>query len=194
MKDYSKRDAGNRVLVRLSFSVILFLQTRHICMTAFPLLMKLNLKNSKLSNEYSVCETFLKYIGICFTYLGKTISGFNFERISHGVIRAATAYLRPIFAGYDFTVKIGKGPVVVQMQCINKGHRESITFQAKAQYGSISNPIQTKKIRSTAFISFRYTPPNSFLKKGKTGRVTVIATRTSTGEIFTQQISILLLI
>ena len=194
MKIYSKRDAGNRVLVRLLFSVILFLQTRHICVIAFPLLMKLNLKNSKLSNEYSVCETFLKYIGICFTYLGKTISGFNFERISHGVIRAATAYLRPIFAGYDFTAKIGKGPVVVQMQCINKGLRESIIFQAKAQYGSISNPSQTKKIRSMAFIPFRYTPPNSFLKKVKTDRITVIATRTSTGEIFTQQISILLLI
>ena len=122
------------------------------------------------------------------------MSGFNFERISRGVIRAATAYLRPIFAGYDFTAKIGKGPVIVQMQCINKGPRESIKFQAKAQYGSISNPRQTKKIRSTAYISLKYTPPNSSLKKGKTDRVTVIATRTSTGEIITQQVSILLLI
>ena len=128
----------------------------------------------------------LKYIGICFTYLGKAMSGFDFERISRGVIRAATAYLRPIFAWYDFTAKIGKGSVIVQMQCINK---ETIKFQAKARYGSISNPRQIKKIRSTT-----YTPPNSSLKKGKTDKITVIATRASTGEIFTQQISILLLI
>ena len=132
-------------------------------------------------------------ISTCTTVLGKTKSGFNFERISRGVIRATTAYLRPIIAGYDFTAKIGKGPVIVQIQCINKGPRDSITFQAKAQYGSISNPRQTRKIRSTGFISFRYTPPNSSAKKGKTDRITVIATRTSTGEIFTQQVKVLLL-
>ena len=86
-------------------SQLFYNQTRHICVIAFPLLMKLNLKNSKLSNEYSICETFSKHIGTCFAYLGKTKSGFNFERISHGVIRAATAYLRPIFAGYDFQRK-----------------------------------------------------------------------------------------
>ena len=147
-----------------------------------------------MSNDYRISKSFLKYIEICITILGKTISGLNFERISHGVIRATTAYLRPIFAGYDFTAKIGKGPVTVQIQCINKGPKESIKFQAKAQYGSISNPRQTMKIRSSAFISFRYTPPNSSTKKGKTDRITIIATRTSTGEIFTQQVSILLLI
>ena len=136
----------------------------------------------------------MKYIAICITILGKTLSGFNFERISSGVIHAATAYLRPIFAGYDFTAKIGKGPITVQMQCINKGPRENIKFQAKAQYGSISNPTQTRKIRNTAFISFRYTPPSSSEKKGKTDRITVLATRTSNGEIFTQQVSVLLLI
>lgn len=80
------------------------------------------------------------------------------------------------------------------MQCINKGVRENIKFQAKAKYGSISNPNQTKKIRSMAFISFRYTPPTSPAKKGKTDRFTVIATRSSTSEIFTQQVSILLLL
>ena len=80
------------------------------------------------------------------------------------------------------------------MQCINKGARENIKFQAKAKYGSISNPNQTKKIRSMAFISFRYTPPTSLAKKGKTDRFTVIATRSSTSEIFTQQVSILLLL
>ena len=136
----------------------------------------------------------MKYFSICTTVLGKTTSGFDFERISPGVIHATTAYLRPIFAGYDFTAKIGKGPVIVQIQCINKGPRDSVKFQAKAQYGSISNPRQTRKIRSTAFISFRYTPPKSSTKKGKTDRITVIATRTSTGEIFTQQVSILLLL
>ena len=136
----------------------------------------------------------LKYIRICFTYLGKTMSGFDFERISHGVIRAATAYLRPLFAGYDFITKTGKGPTIVQMQFINKGPRETVKFQAKARYGSISNPRQTKNIRSTAYISFRYAPPNSSLKKGKTDKITVIATRTFIGEIFTQQISVLLLI
>ena len=136
----------------------------------------------------------LKYIRICFTYLGKTMSGFDFERISHGVIRAATAYLRPLFAGYDFITKTGKGPTIVQMQFINKGPRETVKFQAKARYGSISNPRQTKNIRSTAYISFRYAPPNSSLKKGKTDKITVIATRTSTGEIFTQHVAILLLI
>ena len=136
----------------------------------------------------------MKYIAICVFILGKTLSGFDFERISSGVIRATTAYLRPIFAGYDFTAKIGKGPVIVQMQCINKGPRESINFQAKAQYGSISNPRQTRTIRKTAFISFRYTPPTSSEKKGKTDRITILATRPSNGEIFTQQVSVLLLI
>ena len=132
----------------------------------------------------------LKYIRICFTYLGKTMSGFDFERISRGVIRAVTAYLRPLFAGYDFITKIGKGPTIVQMQFINKGPRETAKFQAKARYGSISNPRQTKKIRSIVYISFRYAPPNSSLKKGKTDKTT----RTSTGEMFTQHVSVLLLI
>ena len=140
-----------------------------------------------------IFQSFLKYIAIRITILGKTLSGFDFERISRGELRAATAYLRPIFAGYDFTAKIGKGPVIVQVQCINKGQRENIKFQAKAQYGSISNPRQTRKIRKTAFISFRYTPPSSSEKKGKTDRITVLATRTSNGEIFSQQISVLLL-
>ena len=147
-----------------------------------------------MSNDNRIFQNFLKYIAICITILGKTLSGFDFERISRGVIRAATAYLRPIFAGYDYTAKIGKGPVRVQMQCINKGPGENIKFQAKAQYGSISNPRQTRKIRKTAFISFRYTPPNTSEKKGKTDRITVLATRTSNGEIFTQQVSVLLLI
>ena len=162
--------------------------------TTFPLTI-INAVNTLKSRSYQMIKAFsLKYIRICFTYLGKTMSGFDFERTSRGVIRAAAAYLRPMFAGYDFTAKIGKGSVIVQNQCINKGPRETIKFQAKVRYGSISNPRQTKKIRSTAYISFRYTPPNSSLKKGKTDKITVIATRTFTGEIFTQQISVLLLI
>ena len=44
------------------------------------------------------------------------------------------------------------------MQCINKEQRGNIKFQTKAQYGSISNPRQTRNIRKTVFISFRYTP------------------------------------
>ena len=78
------------------------------------------------------------------------------------------------------------------MQYINKGPRESIKFQAKAKFGSISNPNQTKVVRSTTFILFSYTPPNSSSKKGKTERITVTATK-STGELFSQQVSILLL-
>ena len=76
------------------------------------------------------------------------------------------------------------------MEYINKGPREKIKFQAKAKYGSISNPNQTKEIRSKAFISFNYKPPHSSAKKEKTDIVTVAATRTSTGEMFTQQVSI----
>ena len=125
--------------------------------------------------------------------LGKTKSGFDFERISSGVTRATTVYLYPIFAGYDFTAKIGNSAVRVQMQCINKGPRERIQFQATAVYGSVSNSNQSKKIRSTAFIAFDYIPPNSSTMKGKTDRITVIAKRSVTGETFTQEIPILLL-
>ena len=78
------------------------------------------------------------------------------------------------------------------MQYINKGPRESIKFQAKAKFGSISNPNQTKVVRSTTFILFSYTSPNSSSKKGKTERITVTATKSS-GETFSQQVSILLL-
>ena len=80
----------------------------------------------------------------------------------------------------------------MQIQCINKGPRESIEFQATAVYGSISNSNQTKTIRSTAFIGFNYTPPNSTSSKGKADRVTVIAKRSVTQETCTQQIPILL--
>ena len=105
-----------------------------------------------------IFQSFLKYIAICITILDKTLWGLDFERISREELRAATAYLRLIFAGYDFKAKIGKDPVIVQMQCINKGQRGNIKFQTKAQYGSISNPRQIRKIRKTVFISFKYTP------------------------------------
>ena len=136
----------------------------------------------------------MKDIVFCIINLGKTKSGFDFERVSPGVTRATTVYLHPIFAGYDFTAKIGSGAVRVQMQCINKGPRESIQFQATAVYGSISNSNQRKTIRLTAFIAFDYTPPNSSTMNGKTDKIIVIAKRSATGETFTQQISILLLI
>ena len=129
----------------------------------------------------------------CVTDLGRTKSGFDFERISEEVSNATTIYLHPIFAGNDFTATIGNTSVRVQIQCINKGPRESIKFQVTAVYGSISNSNQTKTIRSTAFIGFNYTPPNSTSSNGKTDRVTVIAKRSVTDETFTQQIPILLL-
>ena len=81
----------------------------------------------------------------------------------------------------------------MQVQCINKGPRESIQFQAAAVYGSVPNSSQTKTIRSTAFIGFDYAPPSSTTFKGKTDRVTVIAKRSVTNEIYTQKIPILLL-
>ena len=151
----------------------------------------LDLKNSKFLNNNSISENFLN-IALYTTNLGKTTSGFNFERTSSGVIHAPTAYLRPIFAAYDFIAKIAGGPVIVRIEYINKGPRERMMFQAKAKYGSISNPNQTKKIGSTAFISFKYKPPSSSTKKGKTDIITVAAARYFTGEIFTQQVSILL--
>ena len=112
--------------------------------------------------RYEAIVAFAKILGntaICFTNLGKTTSGFNFERNSRGVIRATTGYLRPIFAGYDFKAKIGGGPVTVQTQYLNKGPRESKKIEAK--FGSISNSNQTKIVRSTTFILFSYTPPRS---------------------------------
>ena len=144
--------------------------------------------------RYEAIVAFAKILGntaICFTNLGKTTSGFNFERNSRGVIRATTGYLRPIFAGYDFKAKIGGGPVTVQTQYLNKGPRESKKIEAK--FGSISNSNQTKIVRSTTFILFSYTPPRSSWKKGKTDRITVTATKSS-GETFSQQVPILLLI
>ena len=71
---------------------------------------------------------------------------------------------------------------------------DSLTnLQPKAKFGSISNPNQIKTVRSTTFILFSYTPLNSSSKKGKTDRITVTATKSS-GETFSQQVPILLLI
>ena len=142
-------------------------------------------------NGNSISKNFLNVV-FCPTNLGKTISGFSFERISRGVIHAPTACFRPIFAGYDFTVKIASGPVIIRIEYINKGPSERINFQAKAKYGSISNSNQTKKIGSTAFISFKYKPPSSYTKKEKTDIITVAAASNFTGKIFTQQVLILL--
>ena len=87
---------------------------------------------------------------------------------------------------------MGRGSVTVQIQCINKGPQQRIQFQAKTAYGSISNRYQNKNIRSTGFVSFMYTPPNSSAKKGKADRITVTAKKPSTGETFSQDVSILL--
>ena len=125
-------------------------------------------------------------------YLGKTKAGNMFERTSHGILLATTAYLHPIKAGYDFTVKMGKGVVPVQFLCINKGPRETIKFTGNSQYGKISNPNQTKTIRTISFLSFRYTPPNDMTKKGKTDRIVVVAERPN-GEKFSQEVPILLM-
>lgn len=123
---------------------------------------------------------------------GKTNSGYNFERISRGIIRATTAYLRPISAGNDFTATVGNGSVTVQIQCINKGPEEDITFTAEAVYGSISNSTQTKYIESMDFISFSYTPFDVSDNIGRADRITVTAKRSSDDEVFNQHVSILL--
>ena len=59
--------------------------------TTFPLTI-INAVSTLKSRSYQMIKAFsLKYSRICFTYLGKTMSGFDFERISRGVIRAAAA-------------------------------------------------------------------------------------------------------
>ena len=125
-------------------------------------------------------------------FSGKTNSGYNFERISRGIIRATTAYLRPIFAGNDFTATVGNGSVTVQILCINKGPQEEMKFIAEAVYGSISNSTQTKYIESMDSISFSYTPFDISENIGKADRITITAERFSDDEVFNQHVSILL--
>ena len=125
-------------------------------------------------------------------FSGKTNSGYNFERISRGIIRATTVYLRPIFADNDFTATVGNGSVTVQIQCINKGPEEEITFTTEAVYGSISKSTQTKYIQSMDFISFSYSPFDILENIGKADRITITANRSSDVKTFNQHVSILL--
>jgi len=124
---------------------------------------------------------------------GRTQSGHNFERISSGIAKAATAYMRATFAGNEFTATIGKGAVTAQVQVLNIGDEDTITFNVAASIGSIQTKSQSKNIRNMGFIQIGYIPPRDISKHGKVDRITITARKRKTGEIFTQNISILLI-
>ena len=82
--------------------------------------------------------------------------------------------------------------MTVQIQCINKGPEEEITFTAEAVYGSISKSIQTIYIQSIDFISFSYSPFDILKNIGKADRITITANRSSDVKTFNQHVFILL--
>jgi len=124
---------------------------------------------------------------------GQTKSGNKFERISNGISKAVTAYMRVTYAGNEFTATIGKGSVAALVQVLNVGDLDTITFNVTASIGSIPTNTQSKTIRNMGFIQIDYIPPNDNNKYGKVDRITITAQKQKTGEIFTQNISILLI-
>ena len=99
--------------------------------------------------------------------------------------------MRATFAGNEFTAKIGERHVQVQLQVINKGAHEEMSFEAKATFGRVSPSSQRRMIRRGAFIQLSYDAPRDRDKQGKTESIVVTVTSRS-GVKFSTYIRMLL--
>ncbi|XP_057291700.1 hemicentin-1-like [Hydractinia symbiolongicarpus] len=152
-----------------------------------------NLKLSDLDAADEVLSTMLTPPTESFRVrlTGQTKTGAPFERISRGVSKASNVFVRPMFAGDEFTVTSGERNVAVQVQALVFGSSESqpLTFTVKARRGSITRSA-SKNIRKMGYVKLIYNAPTGM--KGKTETIGVTVTNTRTGEKSTNLFSILL--
>ena len=122
-------------------------------------------------------------------FLGKTKSGSAFSRTSRGTSRPSTVFMRPLYLGNEFTVKIGSNSESTQIQVLNFGSPATFHFVGKAQFGTMTNAV--KNIRRSGFVQLTYTSPASG-RKGSTDRISLIALDSSTGKRYTTIFTVLL--
>ena len=122
-------------------------------------------------------------------FLGKTKSGLAFSRVSRGTSRPSNVFMRPLYLGDEFTVKIGSNSASTQIQVLNFGSPATFHFVGKAQFGTITNGV--KNIRRSGFVQLTYTSPAS-AKKGSTDRISITALDSSNGKRYTTIFTVLL--
>lgn len=126
-------------------------------------------------------------------FKGKTRRGLNFERTTEQATTTAQVVFKTMFAGDEFSAKIGSAAVrIMNVLFIKKGNEETVKITAKAKYGTVTPAEQTKGVRARGFFFLQYKPPTNSALAGLSDYVTIQASYRP-GEITTHRISILLL-
>ncbi|XP_057291426.1 hemicentin-1-like isoform X2 [Hydractinia symbiolongicarpus] len=122
---------------------------------------------------------------------GQTNSGAPIERLSRGISRATNVFVRPVYAGDEFTVSSGQTNVVVQVQALVFGSSQAqlLTITAKARWGTITN-TKSETITNIGYVNLIYNAPTDM--RGKTDVIRVTVTNTQSREESTNFFSILM--